>query len=205
MGACTCQPKDKSIADEFLKHTDLTEWSLLSLQDMVAAGNTLKDIEDIVPFRHTLCVRSVRCCGECTRLCRHRCVQDCLHRIYMWRQLVNNTAEEERHLIPLAIRCVVSQHFEDAEDLSLVVSEIISTRTNPRVKEYLQNENASHPYRNDYAPMYAADPATGKRVVNPSTGDILVLKWPKSGLCPYCLPRTTLDRRYLKGKKLGEV
>lgn len=38
--------------------------------------------------------------------------------------------------------------------------------------------------------------------VDPETGDILFLRWPKSGVCPYCLPRVTaLPSRIRKEKK----
>ena len=38
--------------------------------------------------------------------------------------------------------------------------------------------------------------------VDPETGDILFLRWPKSGVCPYCLPKVTaLPSRIRKEKK----
>lgn len=195
MNLCTCQPNDKKLTLEFLKSTDLTDWSLLSLQDMVSAGNTLEDLKQLIPFRSTLCNRTVGCCGECTRLCIHRCVQDCLHRIYVWRKLAETSP------VPKAIHYAINQKFDTPEDLALVVGEIISAKTNTKVREYLNHEEisyADHPYKNDYASRIAVDPNTGKRIVNPDNGGFLVLKWPKTGLCPYCLPKSTIDRRRLK-------
>lgn len=203
MSVCTCEIQKKQIALDFLNSANLWTWNLLSLQDMYAAGNTLRDIREVVPFRVEACNRSVRCCGVCTRMCRSRCVQDCLHRIYMWRQMVLNTPDDRKMYIPAAIKFVAFQKFETPEDMSLVVGEILSAKTNTQLRKYLDNVK-DHPYKNSYEPMCALDPLTGKRMVDPSNGAIKFLHWPTSGLCPYCLPRVTVDRRYGK-RTVGDL
>lgn len=177
-----------------------SNWNLLSLLDMVNAGNDLSTIESTIPFRGGSCPRSMRCCGMCTRQCQTRCVQDCLHRLYMWKQLVDNTPEDEREQIPLSIRYIVNQKFESHAHLSLLVGEILSRNRNPLVDQYMKDAHLYHtenPYKIDYSPRVASD-ENGKRIVNPETGELVVLYWPQSGLCPYCLPKITHDRRYMQ-------
>lgn len=184
-----------------------SDWSLMSLKDMHEAGNTLADIEQVVPFRGGQCPRTRRCCGDCVRQCYYRCVQDCLHRLWTWNKMVESTPEAERERIPLAIRLIVNQEFESHQHLSWCVGEILSRKTNAQLKEYMERAeltNYSHPYRNDYGPTVAIDPATGRRMVNPITGKIKLLDWPESGLCPYCLPNVTVDRHYTKKEVKSE-
>lgn len=174
------------------------DWSLLSLTDMANAGNDLQTINDVIPFRGGPCARTMRCCGVCTRRCRHRCVQDCLHRLFMWNKLVENTPATERDKLPLNLRLIVNQEFESHEHMSWVVGEIINRCTNSSLKEYMENESllaTENPYKIDYAPQVQVDPNTGKRKCNPDTGELCIDHWPKTGLCPHCLPDVTIDGR----------
>lgn len=185
-------------------HYTSAGWSLMSLKGMVDAGNTLEDITQVVPFRGGECPRTRRCCGDCVRQCYSRCVQDCLHRLWVWKQMVDSTPEAERDKIPLAVRLIVNQKFESHQQLSWCVGEILSRKTNMQLKEYMERAHLNdytHPYRNDYGPMVALDPATGRRIVNKETGEIKLLKWPETGLCPYCLPNVTIDSHGLKRRK----
>lgn len=200
-------PEHKQFVARFLKglapdgHYAGSNWNLMSLTDMADAGNTLADIEQVVPFRGGQCARTRRCCGDCVRQCYYRCVQDCLHRLWVWKQMVDSAPEAERDKIPLAVRLIVNQKFESHQQLSWCVGEILSRKTNAQLKAYMEHaglNNSTHPYRNDYGPTVELDPATGRRMVNPTTGEIKLLKWPKSGLCPYCLPNVTIDRHYIK-------
>lgn len=178
-----------------------SDWNLMSLKDMSEAGNTLVDIAQVVPFRGGQCPRTRRCCGDCVRQCYIRCVQDCLHRLWVWNQMVQATPESEQERIPLAIRLIVKQKFASHRHLSWCVGEILSRKTNMHLKEYMERadlNNLTHPYRNDYGPTVALDPHTGRRMVNPVTGEIQLHHWPESGLCPYCLPNVTIDRHYVK-------
>lgn len=193
--------EQKQFVASFLKGlaTSGDDWNLMALKDMYDGGNSLAEITQVVPFRGGECTRTRRCCGDCVRQCYTRCVQDCLHRIWVWRKMVESTPETERERIPLAVRLIVKQQFESHRQLSWCVGEILSRKTNAALKEYMERAgltNYTHPYRNDYAPTVALDPTTGRRMVNPMTGEIRLLKWPESGLCPYCLPNVTIDRHY---------
>ena len=115
--------------------------------------------------------------------------------------MVQATPEDERDRIPLAIRLIINQKFESHQQLSWCVGESLSRKTNVQLKEYMEQadlNNSTHPYRNDYGPEVAIDPSTGRRMVNPITGQIQLVEWPESGLCPFCLPNVTIDRHYVK-------
>lgn len=180
-------------------------WSLLSITDIARAGNDLQTICDNVPFRGGPCARSIRCCGMCTRQCYHRCVQDCLHRLYMWKQSVVNTPSTEREKLPLNLRMIVTQSFGTHRQLSWVVGEIISRNTNSKLKEYMQHEalrSEENPYKINYAPQVEVDPHTGKRKCDPFTGELRILAWPRTGLCPFCLPDVLVDGRFARRKNI---
>lgn len=196
MSVCICPSVPVDVQKQLIQNIiNDPEWNMLCLQDMYNAGNSLEDIAQVIPFRGGPCARSMRCCGMCTRKCYHRCIQDCLHRLYMWRHMA--TYENA----PLAIKLLATQKFETLEDLSWVVSDIISQSTNTQLKQFMESEGLrpeENPYKMDYSPQYAIDLNTGKRQVNTQTGELGVLEWPKSGLCPYCMPNATVDRRYVR-------
>ena len=213
MSICNCpvvgidgleDSKQKQLVADFLKGLSpdgklaKSEWSLLSLVDLAQAGNDLETIGATIPFRGGPCNRSLRCCGVCTRQCYHRCVQDCLHRLFMWKKLVETTPATEREHLPLSLRLIVNQSFESHAQLSWVVGEIISKNTNNKLKEYMENaalRSEENPYKIDYAAQVEVDRNTGKRRCNPDTGELFIAEWPRTGLCPYCLPDVTIDGR----------
>lgn len=181
-------------------------WSLLSLADMAKAGNDVRTISEVIPFRGGPCQRTMRCCGVCTRRCKQRCVQDCLHRLYMWNKLVESTPPSELNKIPLNVRLIVNQKFESHEHMSWVVGEILSQSSNSKLKEYMQHESLrpeENPYKIDYSPQVETDPSSGKRVCDPITGILRYAHWPKTGLCPHCLPDVTLDGRIAKTRSIN--
>lgn len=219
MSVCNCpvvgvdgieDSKQKKFVAWFLASLDAdgrygtSGWSLLSLGDMARAGNDLRAIDGVIPFRGGPCARSMKCCGMCTRQCRQRCVQDCLHRLYMWHQLVESTPVEERSKIPLNIRLIANQRFESHEHMSWVVGEILSQSTNSNLREYMQKGELrpeDNPYKIDYSPQIEVDPETGKRRCDMQTGELVIAHWPKTGLCPHCLPNVTIDGRIARANQ----
>lgn len=126
----------------------------------------------------------------------------------MWRKLVESTPSTEREKLPLNLRMIVSQKFETLEDLSWVVGEILSKNTNAALKEYMKNANISpnsNPYKIDYAPQVEVDPHTGKRKCDARTGELHILAWPQTGLCPFCLPDVTIDGRVARKRSFNSV
>lgn len=219
MSVCDCpivgidgmeDSKQKQLVAGFLKSLApdgiyaKSDWNLLSLVDMAKAGNDIKTISEVIPFRGGPCARSMKCCGVCSRRCKHRCVQDCLHRLYMWNKMVESTPSTEREKIPLNIRLIVNQKFDSHEHMSWVVSEILSQNTNSNLKEYMKNESLrpeENPYKIDYAPQVEVDPSTGKRRCDHATGELVIADWPRTGLCPYCLPGVTIDGRIARANQ----
>lgn len=111
--------------------------------------------------------------------------------------MVQTTPVEERDRIPLAIRLIVNQSFDDHRHLSWCVGEILNQSSNPAMKAYIK-QTGERLGVNDYSPAVRIDPSTGRRMVDKTTGEIKLVDWPKSGLCPYCLPRVTVDARFLR-------
>ena len=48
------------------------------------------------------------------------------------------------------------------------------------------------------------DPHTGKRKCDPITGELCIMEWPRTGLCPFCLPNVTVDGRIAK-RRAGQL
>lgn len=181
-----------------------SNWGLLTLADMYQAGNDLETIASSVPFRGGPCSRSIRCCGVCTRQCTMRCVQDCLHRLHIWSQMVATAkaeGEEAYMRVPLAIRLIVKKKFSCHAQLSDNVGEILSKHTNAQLRRFMENahmRSEENPYKMDYSPQVLLDETTGNRAVNSDTGELQFAQWPDTGLCPYCLPNVLVDNRFGK-------
>lgn len=205
MGVCVCPKFSNKQYDQMVQtFIHSKDWDLLQLQRMYNSGNSIQDIVQVVPFRNNECTRSSHCCGECTRRCHSRCMQDCLNRLYMWRTMVVTTPADRYEQIPLAIRMIVKQEFETLYDLSWCVGDIISRSYNSVLGNYMREQMmypSENPYKLDYAPMAELDETTGKQKVDPKTGLLHYLEWPKSGLCPFCLPKTTINRRYVNRER----
>lgn len=216
MSLCVCphvgidgmyDPKHRQQVARFLNQLEPTglygraRWSLLSIAEQYERGVDISDI----PYRGGACSRTHKCCGVCTRRCGTRCIQDCLHRLYVWSLLVENTPVESRDHIPLAIRLIVDQRFDSHEQLSWCVGEIISAHTNRELSQHMKKAELKwyeHPYYNDYGPMVVLDPETGRRKVNPVTGEVVYRNWPETGLCPHCLPKVLVDSRRTERKSI---
>lgn len=196
MSICICpipsEAEYEGLTKALLQSHGIEEWNLLTLKDIHNSGNTL----DGIPFRGKQCTRTRKCCAECTRRCPYRCIQDCLNRMYMWRQSFN----QPNSRVPEALKLAVNRKFETAEDLAIAVGDILSVSTNPMLRRYIEVNhisNRNHPYKMSYEQDYKYDDR-GRRVVNKETGEIYLRRWPESGLCPYSIPTTTIDRRYGK-------
>ena len=82
----------------------------------------------------------------------------------------------------------------------------MSRNTNAKLKAHMVQEGLrpeENPYKMNYAPSVEIDFTTGKRKCDPVTGELSILAWPKSGLCPFCLPSVTVDGR-VRRKKFAE-
>lgn len=202
-------------------YNGLLDWSLNSLAPGTeeAATPTPEELLEVIPFRNVRekCSRSFRCCGVCTHQCTQRCLQDCLTRMYMWARI----PEESQ---PLAVRMLLIQadawktellkiaaggspnSYDDiCASISWTVGDIISRKANREVRAYMDNAEMrpeENPYKIDYGPLYEMEvnPKTQKlrKKVDKDTGRYVILEWPKSGMCPFCLPNATYNRRYVE-------
>lgn len=171
-----------------------------------------------IPFRYSKCsYGKMVCCGCCMRECNHRCAQDVMTRVYlMCAPLLNCTDEVEKQKryeqcdlsTKMLYRELLSDH-PRFEVLRNVVNLYISRRCSPVVKE--AESTGVNPYKLSYAPVIAYETRLVKlpngevstrevKVLDPTTGKAKVYEWPQSGLCPFCIPRGTVDRRRLPRK-----
>lgn len=218
----------ESEATKGTTYNGLLDWSLNSLApgpsdpfatDASTPTPTPEELLEVIPFRNVRekCSRSFRCCGVCTHQCTQRCLQDCLTRMYMWARI----PEESQ---PLAVRMLMIQadawksellkiaagdspnSYDDiCASISWTVGDIISRKANREVRAYMADAEMrpeENPYKLDYGPLYEMEvnPKTQKlrKKVDKTTGRYVILEWPQSGMCPFCLPNATYNRRYVK-------
>lgn len=182
---------------EYLYHADST--SLENLKDIVTGVPDSYDIvtirqafqSSVIPFRPKACPRHIRiCCGICTRSCKTRCVQDILHRSFLYLHEFRGTDISEW---PAPIRSLYNtlhpkQGLPGYELAVRGILEIIALQRNSdlagrmllygfdsKVRQY-----ANHPHKFDYSARLTTD-------IDPETGFFRVLDWPQSGMCPFCI------------------
>lgn len=172
--------------------------------------------ESHIPFRYEGCPRgSMACCCSCTRLCNHRCPQDVMHRAYLFcgNLLEAQTPEElnirlERvetatRLLYIELTSKTPRYFAIAS----MVTEMCTPIFNKKLERYIQETgNIENPHKIDYAPVIVMEEefvthpngyieTRWKKKVDPETGNVAIIPWPGSGMCPYCLPTGLVDRR----------
>lgn len=171
--------------------------SLIVLKDHWAAktldlGSARELMQKEIPFRVSECSYMLGCCGTCTRWCNKRCVQDIMQKLYM--KAINiYVGNVEYRDAPLESRIAYDALMDPSGDyatLLSVINELFHTRTySENRREDWNTEYAKY----QYAPQteFTVDSRGRKKAkVNPETGEVLMLRWPNSGLCPFCLPRT---------------
>ena len=163
---------------------------------------TQLQLEDI-PFRSDRCEYAfTSCCGGCTVVgCPRRCPQDVVYRAYlMCGNILWASGEEAK-----------AQRFEQSPlPARMMYLELTSEHPRYFAVKAMVDESLRADSQLDYSPQMEYeehfDSKKGEWMirpkVDPETGDILFLRWPKSGVCPYCLPKVTaLPSRIRKEKK----
>lgn len=163
------------------------------------------------PLRPNPCpYGSLRCCGSCIRSCGNRCAMDaynkCCQVLLHGMTLEGRLDVSKLHLNNLYVKIIydtLSNPETTYYKLVSTAASIITKETNPQVAKLLSmyensyDNRLNHPFSYDYSPesLKWVNPKTGKirRVVD-SNGYIQFKEYPKSGLCAYCMPRTTVDR-----------
>lgn len=172
--------------------------------------------ESRVPFRYAGCPRgSLVCCCSCTRLCNHRCPQDVMHRAYLFcgnlleAQTPEELQERLRRVEP-AVRILYMELMSETPRyfaIASMVTEMCTPIFNKKLERYIQDTgNVENPHKIDYAPVvvmeeyYFTHPngyveTRWRKRVDPETGNVAIIPWPGSGMCPFCLPTGLVDRR----------
>lgn len=162
----------------------------------------LTQLEDI-PFRSDRCEYAfTSCCGGCTIVgCPRRCPQDVIYRAYlMCGNILWASGEEAK-----------AQRFEQSPlPARMMYLELTSEHPRYFAVKAMVDESLRADSQLDYSPQMEYEEHFDfkkgewkiRPKVDPETGDILFLRWPKSGVCPYCLPKVTaLPSRIRKEKK----
>lgn len=160
-----------------------------------------------LPFRIKFCKYSgIKCCGTCTLSCRERCVQDIYTKLGIYleshckRPFKDNIKTCD--YLTQSIYNLLTNPCATYEQLVAMVNQVIGVRQNSQIKNHMKEQRRMDVWRLDYAPQpqYYEVGKTGKlmRKVDKATGKILFMDWPATGLCPYCLPKVTVDRHYGK-------
>ena len=177
---------------------DTPEYQLINLPSR-GLGLGLEDI----PFRSDRCESAfTSCCGGCTIVgCPRRCPQDVVYRAYlMCGNILWAQGEEAK-----------AQRFEQSPlPARMMYLELTSEHPRYFAVKAMVDESLCADSQLDYSPQMEYEEHFDSKKgewkirpkVDPETGDILFLRWPKSGVCPYCLPRVTaLPSRIRKEKK----
>ena len=133
-----------------------------------------------IPFRPRECTtEKAACCGNCTASCQWRCVQDCLHRSYMYLALLKDVPTEKLRPEMIALREAFSATPAriEYEPLVKLIQKIIRV-----------DKEVSKGHKFNYAPLELDE-------VDPRTGFKYLQEWPASGLCPFCRP---IQRQYVR-------
>lgn len=204
------QAKDEQM---LLRHPENQLRNLASTYKDQTQGHAIYDIREFfhdsqIPFRWKGCKYShMVCCGSCTRTCDQRCPQDVLTRAYIMCANVFNAPNESKRAQRLAgasttVQMLYAELTSDTPKYFMVaemVNELIVTGAAGPVEGDIF-EKRDNPHRYDYAPIIEYEQVPGtpeatRKKVDVETGEVAVMHWPRSGLCPFCLPVGLTNRR----------
>ena len=176
-----------------------------------------------IPFRYEGCPRAnMICCGSCSRNCLKRCPQDVMNRAYLFcGSILDASTEDIRAERYRAASTPVKMLYDELVSeppryfaIAAMITEMTSPVYNKELERIIKEEygNEDTPHRLDYAPQveyeeYFQERPDGykearlRKKVDPVTGEVMVHHWPRSGMCPYCLPVGLVDRRRTTGPK----
>ena len=210
--------------DQFVKEPAIQLRNLPRTYAHVLDGMSAYDIREMfyesdVPFKVEPCVRgNITCCGTCMTQCYHRCPQDVLYRAYLICGYLLDSPEdafqERWENSSFAARMLYKELTSSSPSYKRVmysVREYISRVRNKELKMRIRTEGMTdNPNKMSYAPTFAYEVRRIKlpngdydvRYIpkaDPNTGELAMLHWPASGVCPYCIPYGTVDRNRIKG------
>lgn len=163
-----------------------------------------------VPFRYRGCPRgTLTCCGSCTRICNNRCPQDVITRAHLLCGNIICAADEETRLerYNSASTLVQMLYNELTSEFPRYFVILATVQDYMSIKgEYKDEHKYDYASVIEYEETYTEHPSgfietKTRKKVNPETGEVAVLYWPRSGMCPFCLPSGLVDRRRMVGDK----
>ena len=168
-------------------------------------------LQQNIPFRQSnKC--SMFCCCACTNYkCMHRCPQDVLHRINLICAGFSSAlkySNSNSNMPQYLCRKYIFEEFTSEHPRYFVLYATL--------QDYLRIRNSKfgctgeRPDKLVYSPMFETEIVTKshnkegeqivRKVVDPKTGYAKILNWPRSGVCPFCLPSGTLMRNRIEGR-----
>jgi|LSQX01.2.fsa_nt_gb hypothetical protein len=211
-----------------ISQPNATIWKQLTDYYVELLANNMNEAEALDTLRNTahtrfairakVCPRGQTiCCGTCTYVCSERCGLDIAIRIQL--RLMTMKADQKRLELTMpreevlrresalnrSIRLLVESPTSTASQFNALINQLISGYWNAENRRELRmNGNYENPNKLNYSPRleYEAHPKSGKPRIkaNPDTGEVVVLTWPNSGLCPFCLPTNSARHRMPKSR-----
>lgn len=172
----------------------LTGLHTLKEYDFGYAAEARVKFDGVVPFKIRYCANAFKCCGTCMQYCEYRCVQDVLHRFYLWCYGCYTEKESSREIQIMTAKLMDPRvKFEELLDMMYSkISPVVNKRLAKDLREEVLDEN---PYVLNYEPIipgHLSEKGKYVKEVDPDTGMYRVIQWPDSGLCPYCMPDSTI-------------
>lgn len=204
-GRCMCPVNyTEDMFNEFKQRAanEVGKWTLLRFKDSDLFPER-EHYKDLYPFRVPIsegstlgCPRRTNvCCGGCVRKCDSRCVQDMYTKLNMLYE-----SEKRKTTKPSYLMQLIQSTLTDPE------------LTYKKLMDFFNDlQRGGLLYELNYTPQtqieYISE-TSGRafKKVNKQTGDVAILYWPESGLCPYCVPNVTAVARYARRpKKNGSI
>lgn len=204
-GRCMCPVNyTEDMFNEFKQRAanEVGKWTLMRFKDSDLLPER-EHFKDLYPFRVPIetgstlgCPRRTNvCCGGCVRKCDSRCIQDMYTKLNMLYE-----SEKLRTVKPSYLMQLIQSTLTDPE------------LTYKRLMDFFNDlQRGGLLYELNYTPQtqieYVSE-TSGRafKKVNKQTGDVAILYWPESGLCPYCVPNVTAVARYARRpKKNGSI
>lgn len=143
-------------------------------------GMARATIQDEYPFRPTLCPQRLSCCGLCAVPCKQRCLQDIYQRLFyiLFDVYVGEvTLEKADWKVRLAYKTLMDPR-TTYDSLVLTLNAFLTKERDDIYADYSVEEEYVQTKTGGY-----------RKKKDPETGEIKLLEWPGSGLCPFCVPR----------------
>ena len=200
-----------------LRNLPVTYREILEDMDIYDIRNMFHDSD--IPFRFQGCVKgNLTCCGTCMFKCPQRCPQDVLYRAYLLCGYLLDSPEDsfkerwdQSSMTAKMLYTEMTKEDPSYEKIRQTVENNFSIRTNTKLRNVMLNgEVLDNPNKYNYAPAFefeekyiklpnGAIDVKYRPKADPANGEIAIHHWPRSGVCPFCLPYGTINRTRISG------